>query len=566
MKRLCEGLIQWILNLKYRKKVHLAFLAVSLFPLTILGIFCFNQAKSMLLSQAENSLNAMLQQGVSSVKNTLDTYDRLSGYLAFSNDISTSVNREYSSYYDMYETLNLIIDPTFFMTRALTTGVERITLYTSSNLGKHGDTVRPISEISHLPWYQDTIKNVDVLWFFDEEKKSIFSARRILYLDPKRSTDNIIQISVDYDGLFSPLSSISPDTCGVVVTDNNSGKVVFERGINGTKTDTAELLNTPRSDYTVIESDLLPYGWTVAIYQPTNIIYRSAAKILLTVGGVILLCIASVMFVSGLFSKRVVLRIEELRENMRRVEEGELVVTVSSRSHDEVGDLIEGFGHMVKKISHLVREVLTAEITVKESEMKALQAQINPHFLYNSLSLINWRALKLHASDISEMAQLLSTFYRTTLNRGKNITTVQDEWKNVESYMKIQLIMHSGSFIFTSELEGGLENCAMPNLVLQPLIENALVHGVEQKENGQGQIHLNGRRCGETIIFTITDNGPGIPPDILESILELPNQGYGLKNVNERIQLTYGKEYGLDFKNLPDEGCQATLTLPHTLS
>ena len=121
-------------------------------------------------------------------------------------------------------------------------------------------------------------------------------------------------------------------------------------------------------------------------------------------------------------------------------------MTVHSDSKDEIGDLIRGFGNMVVKTEDLINKVYREEIARKEYEMKALQAQINPHFLYNSLSLINWRALRIHATDISEMAQLLSTFYRTTLNKGNNMILVSNEILNVQSYMKIQLLMHSNSF------------------------------------------------------------------------------------------------------------------------
>lgn len=114
--------------------------------------------------------------------------------------------------------------------------------------------------------------------------------------------------------------------------------------------------------------------------------------------------------------------------------------------------------------------------------MKALQAQINPHFLYNSLSLINWKAIMADQQEISEMAQLLSTFYRTTLNKGKSVTTVKGEWDNTSSYIRIQSIMHSGKFQVEQQVEESMMKYEMLNLILQPLVENAIGHGLDHKE------------------------------------------------------------------------------------
>ena len=237
-------------------------------------------------------------------------------------------------------------------------------------------------------------------------------------------------------------------------------------------------------------------------------------------------------------------------------------VTITSESHDEVGDLIRSFQKMLDKINALINEVYTGKLAQKEAEMRALQAQINPHFLYNSLSLINWGAIRADAPDISEMAQLLSTFYRTTLNKGKQLTSVADELKNTRSYIDIQRIMHSGQFEAIYQIEEGLGEYLMLNLLLQPLVENAIVHGLDQRPDGGGILRITAAHKKDTIVFMVEDNGVGIDPQALPNLLTQDSGGYGIKNVHERIQLYYGKEFGLTLESKLSVGTRATLTIP----
>ena len=180
--------------------------------------------------------------------------------------------------------------------------------------------------------------------------------------------------------------------------------------------------------------------------------------------------------------------------------------------------------------------------------MKALQAQINPHFLYNSLSLINWKAIMAGQEEISQMAQLLSTFYRTTLNKGKNITTVKGEWDNTCSYVQIQNLMHSGKMRVETRIDPEMLEYEMLNLLLQPLVENSIYHGIREKE-------------GE-LIFTVEDNGCGMEENVLKNILAADVGGYGVQNVQHRIQLYYGPEYGLSYESKINEGTRALLRIP----
>ena len=228
---------------------------------------------------------------------------------------------------------------------------------------------------------------------------------------------------------------------------------------------------------------------------------------------------------------------------MRKIEGGNYSVEVNVDSNDEIGQLANDFNHMAKQIDYLINEVFTVKIQQQEQEMLALQAQINPHFLYNSLS----------------------SFYRTSLNRGKSIISVREELENIRSYIDIQLLLHSRSFRVEYEIDEKIYRYTMQKLLLQPLVENAILHGLDHTRNKEKLLSVSGFLLGDTLVFRVADNGSGITPRELENILSKDAKGYGIKNIHQRIQIMYGSQYGLSYQSVINEGTVVTLTLPQIL-
>ena len=270
-----------------------------------------------------------------------------------------------------------------------------------------------------------------------------------------------------------------------------------------------------------------------------------------------------VTILSMLLTRSVVRPLHELITNIDQIKIGSMSVNAVNESQDEIGHLFRSFKSMMDRLNDMIEEVYQSKILQQEYEMKALQAQINPHFLYNSLSLINWKAILAEQTEISEMAQLLSTFYRTTLNRGKNITTVKGEWDNTCSYVKIQQMLHSGKFETTLEIEEDMMQCEILNLLLQPVVENAIVHGLDHKiTEGTKKLEIFGRKEHGELVFTVCDNGCGMSEEIKQNLLTMESKGYGVQNVHHRIQLYYGTQYGLKYESKKNEGTRVTITIP----
>ena len=198
----------------------------------------------------------------------------------------------------------------------------------------------------------------------------------------------------------------------------------------------------------------------------------------------------------------------------------------------------------------------------KITEMRALQAQINPHFLYNSLSIINWKAIEADEQEISKVTLALSTYYRTSLNRGETMTTVVSEMENIRAYLKIQLIMHDNSFRVEEVYDNTMGSCEIPKLILQPLVENAIDHGLDVSEKIEKVLRIKVVQDELFLYFMVEDNGNGMTEEKASQIVTYRSKGYGVRNVNERIVLLYGEENKIRVESKEGEGTRVCIRIP----
>ncbi len=220
----------------------------------------------------------------------------------------------------------------------------------------------------------------------------------------------------------------------------------------------------------------------------------------------------------------------------------------------EIDILGEAFNHMADKIEALISSLLEQEKEKQKQELEILQAQINPHFLYNTLEAINWMALSMKQKEISRMVILLGTFLRLSLNKGKNVYTVKDELHHLQCYLDIQNIRCRGKIEFYSEIDPDMMECRMIKLLLQPLVENSILHGFD-RNGGAGRIWLKAERKEGFLFFSVRDDGCGMEAAQIGRICDLhTEEGHGLKNVIKRIALYYGDGCGLTIHSLPGEG------------
>lgn len=549
---------QWYKNLRFRNKVLISHIAVSLVPVIILGVFCYGQTRKQLIEREKEVLEESLHQGLSGLDNTLNSYKNFMDSLVWNDSLKQALNETYESNLQMYMAYRDIIDPTIQNIKRLNPSIESVTIYGSNEtLYPHGTNFMPLSEITVD---MDFLKDSKIYWLA-HKPDSLDMYCKIYSRD--KAEQNIVHMGVNYKNTFGFLEGIFEDDFGILIEDKERNPVFsYLTPKEGNVRETAEEIRGEKK-YVVKETALDMCDWDILLYRPVKVISASARSITALILTVICLCIGLIIIFSFLLAGSVVKPLGILVKNIQQVEHGKLEADIKEESNDEIGHLIRSFRKMVNRLDYMVNEVYQSKIMQQEYEMKALQAQINPHFLYNSLSLINWKAIMAEQEEISEMAQLLSTFYRTTLNKGKNVTTVKGEWDNTCSYCKIQSIMHSEKIKMDMQIDENILKYEMLNLLLQPLVENAIIHGLDHKETeGEKNLKISAYESGDNLIFEILDNGCGMSEEVLENILTAETKGYGVQNVHHRVQLYYGQNYGLLYKSRLKEGTQVQLKIP----
>jgi two-component system sensor histidine kinase YesM len=250
---------------------------------------------------------------------------------------------------------------------------------------------------------------------------------------------------------------------------------------------------------------------------------------------------------------------------MKKVEKGDMSVRVDIDSRDEIGDLGESFNVMTERLDMSLKRIIIEQEEKRNSELNALRAQINPHFLYNTLDSIIWMAECKQTEEVVEMTSALSKMLRASINRQNESATLKLELQNAENYLKIQKFRYSNKLDYEINIDEKLHNKKAVHLVLQPLVENSIYHGIKNKKDG-GKIIINAFEKDELIFIQVIDNGVGMSTELADSLLKNEREndkGIGIYNVDRRIKLLFGDEYGLDIKSQLQKGTTITIKIPN---
>ena len=249
---------------------------------------------------------------------------------------------------------------------------------------------------------------------------------------------------------------------------------------------------------------------------------------------------------------------------LKMVQNGQfgIVLEQDHENGDEFSLLVNSYNKMTLEISSLIRKNVENEKSKRDAQIRALKSQINPHFLYNSLSVINWMAIRSNQREISKVTLSLSMFYRTALSKGQDMVTVDNCIQNIKAYLDIQLVMHDNDFQVIWDIDPEVKGDIVPKLLLQLVVENALEHGLDMKEEGEKILKLFFVKDGEDVLLAVEDNGPGMEQEEADKLVTYKASGYGLKNVNDRMQLLYGMEYGIKVFSQIDQGTRVEMRIP----
>ncbi|MEO2076798.1 MAG: sensor histidine kinase [Bacillus sp. (in: firmicutes)] len=330
--------------------------------------------------------------------------------------------------------------------------------------------------------------------------------------------------------------------------------------------------STSGEEMIVIYDTLEANNWKLAAVIPQSEMLKKVNYIKDFTIFLIALMIVAAIFLTNFVGKYISKPFERLAEQMGKIDKEHLEFNVEMSGPEEMKILHTGFKELIIRIHTLMEQIRMEQEEKRQLEFAIMHAQINPHFLYNTLYSIKGLCDMGLNKDASQMVTALSSFFRIGISKGKEIISIQDEIEHIQHYLFIQEMRYGDDFTYEIDVDPEILSYHIIKLSLQPLIENAIYHGVKQKR-GQGKITIKGYQAGDAIHLEVADNGNGIEPDKLQDILlEIAASyqdkkrfiGIGLKSVNERIKIHFGKEYGLTIASEPGNGTVVSITIPKT--
>lgn len=310
-------------------------------------------------------------------------------------------------------------------------------------------------------------------------------------------------------------------------------------------------------------------GWKLVGVVPADNIWDNYGQLLLFFLFVVLFSIFLLVFVNLHLSERISVPIKTLERAVKELEAGREKVDIDVSGPYEIERLGHSIRSMVSTMRHLMDDIIEQEAQKRRSELDVLQSQINPHFLYNTLDSVVWMTENGRTDEAILMVTSLARFFRISLSRGSNIIPIADELEHARHYLTIQKMRYKNKFSAVIAAEDGVEGLYTIKLIVQPILENAIYHGMAYAD-GDGEITVRARRDGEDVVIEVADNGPGMPEEMVERLLDqsyaaapgTKGSGIGLRNVHQRIRLTFGEEYGLAIHSEPDAGTTVCIRLP----
>lgn len=550
-------------DMKYRHKLTILLVISSLVPMTMLALYSHNSMSRLVRHNEVEDTSSILEQTRESIDSQIEVYTGLINYLTYSPDIEEVINEKNMDNYVAYAKYTQIVDPLLTVPKSYHDAINQIQIFADSIKVRHEYTLVPMDEIGQEWWSSQLNDEVQVQWLVNTEKPEIAAVRNIY---DGRNRTAVLCITLDYNKIFKPLKNIISDESGTMVLDQSQNIVYRDENIQDNDLadlgESDKILEQISKEYVAVNSTSQNTGWKFYLYKTKKSVEKSVYQMLFAEIPLIAGCVLIIFILGMAFSRLFTRKIEMLTENMDQVNHGSREVTVTSDAEDEVGVLIRSFRRMMGEIDRLISEVYENKIALKEFELKALTAQINPHFLYNSLSIINWMAIKSGQKEISKVTLDLSTFYRTALSKGEDMVTVENCIRNIEAYLSIQLVMHDNDFTVEWKIDPQVKAEKVPKLILQPVVENALEHGLDVKEEGDKILQLSFLDAGDAVLLRVEDNGMGMEQSVAESLVTYQAEGYGLKNVNDRICLLYGEEYKIRITSSVGKGTVVEMRIP----
>lgn len=551
-------------------KMMIPYLLLVLLTDVIIGYISYSMLTDSRTEMAESNIRTGMGQARNNIRYQMDEIQRMSDNLFSSQPFQRALELK-GTPFEIYLAMLDEIVPQITAPLQLFGNKIRFMLYTpNSDLNiVSGDNldepiydsdyyILPLADIAGSEWYHSLKDSKrDNLWLqidTDQKLDNLSHVRRLVNFSDYKTVIGYVRITVSLEDLFGGFDTF-PLEEGITLrlVEETTGNILFQRGMVNDAAADGDFLSLhekiPGSSF-VIES-LVPYTYLTKDAGRLR-------RVIVAVCALSFLVMTVIGFVVARLSGRKMSRIVGL---VRSFQEGNFQKRIRFSGNDEFVQIADSFNVMATHIQELINSVYVQGIQKKQAELEALQAQINPHFLYNTLSTISSLANLGEIEKVTGMVQGLSRFYRLTLNQGNVYIELEKELEQVATYLEIQRVKYADAFTVYVDVEQEILHMQVIKLVLQPFVENVFKHAWFGETIA---IRLTGRQVGNNIELKVIDNGIGMRPEDMKRMMQGPSQagGYGVKNVNERIKLRYGDDYGVTIASFFGAGTTVQLLLP----
>ncbi len=555
-------------KVKIRNRLILNYLFLILLPIIIISLVIINVYSVSMMEIAEESAKKSLEQIDSRLKEQIKVIEQHLGFLEKDSQIGEFFIEGNVRHDAKKENLGILL-------RGYSNIMDNVSFIGLVNAD--GDVVANKTQTAwdqsklKQNWFMKPMQNPDTIYiepfrvgespFEDAETRYtdvVMMSRAIVGSDG--NSQGVIAFLITR-GLFDKaLQNLTPITDGYFYITDTQDNIVYSP--------LSQKIIEPRDQakYDLVQKTSDISGWTIWGGIPIqNLLSRlSDLRLLLFIvfGGLLIGLIA----VAAVTSNEIVHPLKELEDLMKKAEEGDFKLYFGYKGNDEIGDLCAGFNTMIDKIDQLLGQVYQEQRNKRKAEIEALQSHIRPHFLYNTLDTIHWMSKKYNANDVIETVDALATLFRIGLSKGEEIITLEKEIEHVKSYLKIQKARYSDIMDYDIYVQDGLESFYVQKIILQPFIENALYHGIKESDK-KGHINIEATQEEDYLKIIIKDDGLGIDQNDLEMLRWTLKEGvrgksYGILNVNQRLRLSYGEQYGVSVDSVKHQGTTITIIHP----
>ncbi|GIP37778.1 sensor histidine kinase [Paenibacillus sp. J31TS4] len=590
MKAFFRPVQRFLADLRIKYKLLLSFGLLIAATVGLISYISYQKTAGLIEEQVVESTGKSFEQASQFISYKLDNVKDVSSMLFMDKTLNEILIRGEQSYplgeqIDDYWKLQDIIRSVSNSREIYST---RLFVRTPAIYSREDSTFLDMKPVVEERWYKDMLTNTDGIYcqgtyeydYKDSRgKQSILSCLRPL-LDNGYTGSPIGVVAIDV--LESSISDIIRQTNitrnGQVYLIDREGTIIsgLDSSRIGTKLDAlpgqSGLFKTDKGTETVkwenhasklIYRQIQGTNWKLVALIPEKELTEPSSMLASYQIAVLAIVLLLAAVIAVWLAENLTRRIRLLVYQFGKIEVEKWDVRQPVDSSDELGVLQSSFYRMSDTMQRLIKEKYQEEVLKKSAELKALQAQINPHFLYNTLDMIHWLAMKHRAPEISSVVGSLAKFFRLSLSKGRDIITIGEEIEHVRTYLEIQNKRFGGRIRHEVDLDPGLEQYATVKIVLQPIVENSVLHGIQEREDKTGTIRITGRLENGRIVLVVEDDGVGMTQQQLERLAgKDPDGGYGIQNVMEKIKLYYGEEYGLSFASEPGRGTRVTVVFP----